>query len=280
MKLVLTIFAILVAAIGIFGQTLPNGVRVMSSEERVELIRKIEANEFNKSAKNGGSAMPRFTFTFNGDYRTGAIVYGRNTDSITAETIIIGVKRYPGQAAQYLAAFYIIATPVDQGVLWYPLEEGKKSLWNEDSGIASYELIVIQGGSTAIYRLEQDYNNYDANNRAHSFIKDGVSVYDANGNLTIYLFGNFVGNAGVIIRNENGWESAVPQKAITTNAFMVTIDVSQISYFEKYGDVKLSVVDGTNFSDDLTVRIKPFNVGNFADQQELLKFMLNRYGGK
>jgi len=139
---------------------------------------------------------------------------------------------------------------------------------------------VFSGGSVTVFRTERDYSNYDAFNRAQRFITGGNSVYDSSGNLTVYLFGNFSGQVSVIIRNENGWEWAVPMKAITSNNFMVTINMAAVQYFEKYGDIQIAVVNGNRASDQYTMRINRFNQSLVEKENLLHQKMVEIYSPK
>ncbi|HMR54990.1 MAG TPA: hypothetical protein PKD34_00140 [Candidatus Doudnabacteria bacterium] len=256
-------FVAMVSAVG-FSQALPAGTRMLPEAEKKSLIEQYERGEFAVTT----SSPTRFTFMMAGYYRVGATVYARNSTFVKSEVTVIGVRRYPNAPAQYLQAMQI-AGSVLEGVVWYALEEGKKALWNEDGGIVTYEALVFSGGSVTVFRTERDYSNHDAFNRAHRFITGGNSVYDSNGNLTIYLFGNFSGQVSVIIRNENGWEWAVPPKAINSNQFMVTINMSAVPYFEKYGDIQIAIANGDRTSDQYTMRINRFN-SNLVEKENML----------
>lgn len=267
-------FVAMLSTIG-FGQALPAGAKMLPESEKKVMIEQYERGDFAIS----NSSPVQFTFMVAGDYRIGATVYARNTTFVKNEVTVIGVRRYPNAPAQYLQAMQI-AGSVPEGAVWYALEEGKKALWNEDGGIATYEVLVFSGGSVTVFRTERDYQNYDTYNRSHRFITGGNSVHDLSGNLTVYLFGNFSGQVSVIIRNENGWEWAVPMKAITSNNFMVTINMAAVQYFEKYGDIQIAVVNGNRASDQYTMRINRFNQSLVEKENLLHQKMVEIYSPK
>ncbi len=267
--------ALFVFVSGSFGQALPTGARILPESDKKVLVGQYERGEF--SATNAGPA--QFTFMIAGDYRVGATVYARNSTYVKGDVTVIGVRRYPNSPAQYLQAIFLSAG-VPEGAAWYALEESKKALWNESGGIATYEVLVFSGSSVSVFRTERDYNNYDALNRSHRFISGGNSVYDNNGNMTIYLFGNFIDQVSVVVRNENGWEWAVPAKAIASNSFMVTINMSAVQYFEKYGDIQIAVANGDRSSDQYTMRIKRFNQSLVEKENILLQKMIEMYSLK
>jgi len=267
-------FVAMLSTIG-FGQSMAAGAKMLPESEKKALVEGYERGDFAVTS----SIPTQFTFMMAGDFRVGATVYARNTTLVKSEVTVIGVRRYPNAPAQYLQAMQI-AGNVPEGAVWYALEEGRKALWNEDGGIVTYEVLVFSGGSVTVFRTERDYSNYDAFNRAQRFITGGNSVYDSSGNLTVYLFGNFSGQVSVIIRNENGWEWAVPMKAITSNNFMVTINMAAVQYFEKYGDIQIAVVNGNRASDQYTMRINRFNQSLVEKENLLHQKMVEIYSPK
>ena len=244
--------------LAIFGQGLPTGAKLLSADARESLISQIESGQLVQIESKSSFAPAPFVFMKAGDYRNGASIYARNPTEITQDVIVLGVRRYPGAPAQYLEAMMLSAgTPA--GSIWYDMDIAKKSIWNESGGIATYEILVIQGGRVFPYRFEQNYNNYNNSLiRAHTYIRGGNAIYDSNGNLTIHLFGSFSGQVSAVVRNENGWEWVIPSSGISSNQHMVTLTMSTVENFEGLGDVQIALVDGTRQGDVYKLRVHRF----------------------
>lgn len=258
-----------------FGQarTTPANLKLMDPDRAKTVIDDLKAGRF---PDGSGPSSPAFTFMSTGDFSSGLTIYARNAEPVVGDAIFIGVKRYPGTSIQYMQPWYSIGG-VPEGAVWYPLDEAKKALWTEESGVAEYQMIVIQGSSISVFKVEKNYHNYNPTARAMSFIQDGVAVYDSQGNLKIYLFGFFAGDVRAVIRNENGWEWAIPLKGVSNNRFMVTLDMSTMPYFEKYGDNQVAIVDGNGQSDQFTIRIRSYGSSYAREQNEIFMEKLKRY---
>ncbi len=251
----------------------PANLKVMDQNRAKSVIEDLKAGRYPVGSTSNA---PAFTFMSTGDFSSGLTIYARNAEAIVGDAVLIGQKRYPGGEVQYMQPWYTIGG-VPEGAVWYPMDESHKALWTEESGIAEYRLIVIQEGVSKVFQTERNYHNYDPTVRARTFIQDGVAVYDSQGNLKIYLFGFFLGDVRAVIRNENGWEWAIPVKGVSNNRFMTTLDMSTMPYFEKYGDNQVALVDGQGQSDQFTIRVRTIGSSHAREDAEILTEKIKRY---
>ncbi len=268
------------------GRPLPEGARIL---DKASLDAAIQTVKNSRSSTNmdassldrdgAGRYRPMFVIRVYGDSEIGISAIAQNVDRIPAGTTMIGTRRFNGNA-DYLWGITFLQD-VDANSLWYQIENGKRASY-EPGGTISYEMQVIapEGGVTT-YSAEKNYLAFYTQT-PHQTILDGISAR-VNDGVRFYLFGRFVGNVGVSIRDaDSGNVISIPNAAVSANSFRVSVDMSQVPYwYYSAGDFDITVVDGTRRSDTFRVRLAPPGGNGRTDEGSQLKLdLLNQVYGR
>jgi hypothetical protein len=284
MKLRITLLAVLVLIVS-FGtasaqRQLPNGARPLTGADFDALVAKLRSGEIAESRGAKPNAAPKFVIRVTGDSLTGVTAEGRSTNLIPAGSTIVGVRIYPNLPPDYLWA---IGTgyDIEPGGFWYELDNDRRAAGFERGGVVTYQILVINNGQVQACTTEKNFHNYDRLTSARHTIVDGYSINPPNGPITMYLFGNFAGPVGVVIKDaDSGYEQYVPPAAITLTPSSVRIDISQVPYwYLPSGDFIVTIGDQTGYSDSFQVRLNPrLPYGAVDLSEKRLQLMQALYG--